>query len=76
MQTECLSPCACAVLGDFEEEQVEQFGKLVEKTLSDISKMSGADPILRHKLMDMVDDIEMSTEELKASKEEAATKGD
>ncbi|CAM9664923.1 unnamed protein product [Sphacelaria rigidula] len=64
------------VLGDFEEKQVDQFGKLVENTLSDVNKMDGADPLLRHKLMDMVDDIEVSTRELRASKEEAATKDD
>lgn len=75
-QTECVLSCACAVLGDFEEKQVDQFGKLVENTLSDVNKMDGADPLLRHKLMDMVDDIEVSTRELRASKEEAATKDD
>lgn len=62
------------MIGEKSEDQIEEFGKLVATTLKDVNKMQGADPLLRHKLKDMVDDVEILARDSRNSREEDATK--
>lgn len=57
-------------------QSVEEFGRLVSRTLKDVTEMgTGVDPMLRCKLADMEDDVVLVAKDVKERMEGKASKG-
>lgn len=64
-----------AVFRDKAPQSVEVFGRLVSRTLKDVTEMgTGVDPMLRCKLADMEDDVILVAKDIKERMEEKASK--
>lgn len=64
------------VYKDKTPQAVEEFGKLVSRTLKDVTDMgTGVDPMLRCKLADMEDDVVLVAKDIKERMEERASEG-
>lgn len=53
------------MLGGKKPEAIDAFGRLISKTLKDVTELGGGvDPLLRHKLADMADDVVLVARDL------------